>query len=147
MLRLQIIQLQKVFYLEKIKTINDTIVLEIFPRANDDNLLERLKSEISSYFLNLGYKIEFSNQFGSWKPKINDFSKDVYNACKEEFSDVSYTAIHAGLECGILLEKFTDEKMIVSIGPTIYNPHSIYEKCEIGSIYKIEKVVEKLIKG
>lgn len=131
--------------LSKIQTINDTIVLNIFPRANDNVLLERLKSEISSYFANLGYETKFSNQYGGWKPQINDFSKDVYEACKEEFENVSYAAIHAGLECGVLLEKFTDDKMIASIGPTIYNPHSIYEKCEIDSVFKIEKIVEKLI--
>jgi dipeptidase D len=132
--------------LSKIQTINDTIVLNIFPRADDDNLLERLKSEIASYFANLGFETRFSNQYSGWKPEINDFSKDVYNICKEEFENVSYAAIHAGLECGVLLEKFADKKMIASIGPTIYNPHSIHEKCEIGSVFKIEKIIDKLIK-
>jgi len=132
--------------LSKIQTINDTIVLNIFPRANDDILLNEIKKELSSFFANLDFDIEFSNQYNGWKPEINDFTKEVYEACKEEFGEVSYAAIHAGLECGVLLEKLGKDKLIASIGPNIYSPHSVNEKCEIDSIFKIEKIVKKVLK-
>ncbi len=131
--------------LSKIQTINDTIVLNIFPRANNDFLLERLKNEIISYFVTLGCEINISNQYGSWEPIISNFTKDVCRIYKEEFQDISYAAIHAGLECGVLLEKFIDKKYIASIGPNIYNPHSVYERCEISSVLKIEKIIKKLL--
>jgi len=132
--------------LSKIQTINDTIILNIFPRANDDVLLDNIEKEIFSYFANLNFEIEFSNRYSGWKPEINEFTKEVYEACKEEFGEVSYAAIHAGLECGVLLEKLGKDKLIASIGPNIYSPHSVNEKCEIDSIFKIEKIVEKVLK-
>ncbi len=132
--------------LSKIQTINDTIILNIFPRANDDVLLENIKKEISSYFTNLNFETEFSSQYSGWKPEINEFTKEVYKACKEVFDEVSYEAIHAGLECGVLLEKLGKNRLLASIGPNIYAPHSVHEKCEINSILNIEKIVEKLLK-
>ncbi len=130
--------------LGKIQTLDDTISMQIFPRADDDSSLENIKKEISSYFKNMRYDIEFFSQYGAWKPEINDFSKEVLRACKEEFKDASYSAIHAGLECGVLLEKLGKDKMIASIGPNIFYPHSTNESCEIESVKKVYNIVKKL---
>ena len=45
------------------------------------------------------------------------------------------TAIHAGLECGIIGSKYPKLDMI-SFGPTICYPHSPDEKVEIASVAK-----------
>ena len=45
------------------------------------------------------------------------------------------TAIHAGLECGIIGGKYPGLDMI-SFGPTIRYPHSPDEKVEIASVWK-----------
>jgi len=42
-------------------------------------------------------------------------------------------AIHAGLECGLFLEKFPGMDMI-SIGPTLKNVHSPTEKINIKTV-------------
>ena len=47
----------------------------------------------------------------------------------------SVTAIHAGLECGIIGGKYPNLDMI-SFGPTICYPHSPDEKVEIASVAK-----------
>lgn len=49
-------------------------------------------------------------------------------------------SIHAGLECGVFLEKYP---MIdcVSIGPTVLNPHSPEERLEIETVPRFYKVV------
>jgi len=53
-------------------------------------------------------------------------------------------AVHAGLECGIIGEKYPDLDMI-SIGPTIRYPHSPEEKVSLSSVEKFwELVVETL---
>ncbi len=132
--------------LSKIQTINDTIVLDIFPRANSNEELEELKDELESFFGLCGFKVEFSHQYPGWKPVVNEFSKEVLEVCREFDEGASFVAIHAGLECGVLLERLGDEKLIASIGPNIYNPHSASEKCEIDSVIKIEKIVQKLVR-
>jgi dipeptidase D len=45
-------------------------------------------------------------------------------------------AIHAGLECGLLLENYPDLD-IVSFGPNIRGAHSPDEKVQISSVQKI----------
>jgi dipeptidase D len=45
------------------------------------------------------------------------------------------TAIHAGLECGIIGSNYPNLDMI-SFGPTICYPHSPDEKVEIASVEK-----------
>ncbi len=47
--------------------------------------------------------------------------------------DVSVVAIHAGLECGIIGEKFPGMDMI-SFGPTIQHPHSPEERVSVPSV-------------
>ena len=58
-------------------------------------------------------------------------------------------AIHAGLECGLLLENYPDLD-IVSFGPDIEGAHSPDERVKISSVQKIWKlfgaVVEELAK-
>ncbi len=47
-------------------------------------------------------------------------------------------AVHAGLECGIIGEKFPGMDMI-SFGPTIEHPHSPEERVQVGSVEKFWK--------
>ena len=55
-------------------------------------------------------------------------------------------AIHAGLECGLFLEKYPKLDMI-SFGPTIRGAHSPDEKLSIESTYKFwDLLVEVLNK-
>lgn len=46
---------------------------------------------------------------------------------------IKVEAIHAGLECGELISKYPGLEA-VSIGPTVKNPHSDRELCEIDTV-------------
>ena len=54
-------------------------------------------------------------------------------------------AIHAGLECGILGERYEGLDMI-SFGPTIKHPHSPDEKVNIASVQKFWKFLLEILK-
>ncbi len=130
--------------LSKIQTLNDKIILQLFPRANENEFLKKIKIEIKAYFENLAYKVYFSHEYNAWKPEVNKFSKEVLEFCKNEFKNASFSAIHAGLECGILLDKLGDDVFIASIGPNIFYPHSVQEKCDIESVKRFSSIVEKI---
>ena len=53
-------------------------------------------------------------------------------------------AIHAGLECGVISEKYSGMQL-ASIGPTIRYPHSVREKVKIDSVEKTFDVLERII--
>ncbi|MCK4440757.1 MAG: aminoacyl-histidine dipeptidase, partial [Sulfurovaceae bacterium] len=62
----------------------------------------------------------------------------------EIFGHSEYKAIHAGLECGIISQKYPNMKLS-SIGPNIRYPHSKREKIEIESIFRTFRVVLNII--
>jgi dipeptidase D len=53
-------------------------------------------------------------------------------------------SIHAGLECGLFLEKFPELDMI-SFGPTLRGVHSPDEKIEIDSVGRFWKFLTELL--
>ena len=77
---------------------------------------------------------------------INDkFANDILEELKIYKPNARITAVHAGLECGVLLEKKAGLSAC-SIGPNIYSPHSTREHCEVASALFIEKVVRGIVK-
>ncbi len=73
--------------------------------------------------------------YPGWTPnlqsKILQICKDVYS--KKFQKEAGVGAVHAGLECGIIGEKFPGMDMI-SFGPTIEHPHSPEERVHVGSV-------------
>ena len=55
-------------------------------------------------------------------------------------------AIHAGLECGLFLEKYPGLDMI-SCGPTILGAHSPEERIQISTVEKWWKFLVELLKN
>ena len=107
-------------------------------RANSNEKLEEIKEYIKEK--TYGAKISFEDEYPAWKPEINEFTKLV-----QKITNTKIIAIHAGLECAVLKEKFPHIKM-TSYGPKIENPHSIRERVNIKSIQKVTKNVESIIK-
>ena len=78
---------------------------------------------------------EFSGDYPGWEYKavspLRDKMIRVYEECYGSSPEV--TAIHAGLECGILLEKKKDLDCI-SFGPDIYDIHTTKERMPVDSV-------------
>ena len=124
---------------------NNFLHMEFFARSMENEELERIKKETICFLNSFGFLVETKHQFPAWKPDINEFSKKVLEVSKKYFKNPKFKAIHAGLECGILKDKFKNIN-VVSIGPNIYFPHSTKERCEIESVFRVAKVVDELIK-
>ena len=56
------------------------------------------------------------------------------------------TTIHAGLECGYILEKIMNSEA-VSFGPNIYNIHTTEEKISISSIERTYNYLLEVLKN
>ena len=59
-------------------------------------------------------------------------------------SSAKASAIHAGLECGLFLEKFPGLDMI-SFGPTLRGVHAPGEKLELASLDKFTRHLEDVV--
>ncbi|MGD9546103.1 MAG: aminoacyl-histidine dipeptidase [Candidatus Krumholzibacteriia bacterium] len=84
--------------------------------------------------------------YPGWKPNLqSDLLATTRRQYAEVFgSEAELLAIHAGLECGLLTEKYPDLD-IVSFGPNIRGAHSPDEKVQISSVQKIWKLFASVI--
>ena len=65
---------------------------------------------------------------------------------KRLFNDAAYGAIHAGLECGIIKEKYP-KILMASIGPNILYPHSNREQVELASVERVYISLQNIVRG
>ena len=82
-----------------------------------------------------GATVTHSDGYPGWKPNMNSaILKLMIDSYRKLFGKVPQVkAIHAGLECGLILEKYQGIDMI-SFGPTIKGAHTPEERIEIETV-------------
>jgi dipeptidase D len=95
----------------------------------------------------LGAKITTANAYPGWKPNPNSpvLAKMVVMYEKMFGQKPVVEACHAGLECGIIGERYPGLDM-VSFGPNIFNAHSPDECASIASFQKFWKFFVEVLK-
>ena len=105
---------------------------EFFARSMSKDGLNRMEFEISELAKAVGFSVISKDRNPAWKPINDKFANDILEELKIYKPEARRTAVHAGLECGVLLEKKVGLSAC-SIGPNIYSPHSTREHCEVAS--------------
>ncbi len=118
--------------------------IETSARAMGAEDLEALTVETVKMFESFGFSVQVEDKYPAWKPDISTFTNQVSEAMKEVFGKTKMMAIHAGLECGVIAEKYPAMKF-ASIGPTIRYPHSTREEVELDSVERIYQVLLRVI--
>lgn len=82
-----------------------------------------------------GFEIEHSGNYPGWKPEPHSEVVEKLQAVhKKVFGEpAKLIAMHAGLECGVIGEKYPGMQM-ASFGPTIVGPHSPNERVQISTV-------------
>ena len=122
------------------------LTVETSARAMDGQKLEALSKESISFFESYGFDVQLEDKYPAWRPDISDFTNLVNEKMKDVFGTTKLMAIHAGLECGVIAQKYPTMKF-ASIGPTIRYPHSTREKVDIASVERTFQVVKQIIKS
>lgn len=93
-----------------------------------------------------GASVNQGNHYPAWEPDLNSqLLKQCQKVYKTLFKkDPRVETIHAGLECGVIGAKYPGMEMI-SIGPTIRNPHSPDESLFIPSVGKVMEFLKALL--
>jgi len=115
-------------------------------RSMEHELLQDLSNETVCLLEMFGFEVSTDGKYPPWKPEKSKFTGEVLDIYKEFVPNATLNAIHAGLECAIFKEKFP-QMDICSIGPNIYFPHSLRERCEISSTMKLFDIVKKVVKN
>jgi dipeptidase D len=116
-------------------------------RSSVASALTALHDMVRACGFQAGAEVHSGGGYPAWQPNPDSAllkrAKRVYQDLFGKEPEVK--AIHAGLECGIIGDKFPGMDMI-SFGPTIIGAHSPDEKVQISTVEKFWKFVEALIK-
>ncbi|HBM16486.1 MAG TPA: cytosol nonspecific dipeptidase [Lentisphaeria bacterium] len=130
-------------------TTSDTeIKIRLMQRSSVDSSRYLVSSMAEAIFrLANADDVVIDGAYTGWKPNVNSpLLKTCVEVHKEVLGiDPMVTAIHAGLECGLISAVYPDMDMI-SFGPTILDAHSINERVEIESVEKAYKYVCGILK-
>lgn len=93
-----------------------------------------------------GFEVEHSGSYPGWKPEPNsDVVRTLQAAHKKLFGEpAKLIAMHAGLECGVIGEKYPGMQLI-SFGPTIVDPHSPNERVQISTVESFWKFLRSIL--
>jgi len=103
---------------------------------------------VASVFLLANARIQHGEGYPGWQPNLNsEILKITKNSYNNLFNiEPKVLSIHAGLECGLIGEKYPDMDMI-SFGPTIKGVHSPDEKLNIESVKKFWDLLVEVLKS
>lgn len=109
-------------------------------RSEIESQRHNIAQMVASVFHLAGAEVQHSDSYPGWAPNPESPIKDVaVESYKRLFGkDLIVRSIHAGLECGLFLEKYPHWDMI-SIGPDIKGAHSPDERLHIESTQKFWK--------
>ncbi|MBQ8423373.1 MAG: aminoacyl-histidine dipeptidase [Coprobacter sp.] len=116
---------------------DNTIVVATSQRSSTESLKHDIAAQVEHLFAMAGAVPSHGDGYPGWKPNLKSEILDIAVKAHEELfgTKPAVKAIHAGLECGLFLEKNPGLDMI-SFGPTMRGVHSPDEKLHIPAVAK-----------
>lgn len=117
-------------------------------RSSVASEISDIRDMVSSALELGGAELFYNDGYPGWKPDVNS---EILGVFKKVFSDLygkepEIKAIHAGLECGIIKEKYPEMDMI-SFGPTMFGVHSPDERLKIDTVPKFWEQLLKVLEN
>ncbi len=120
--------------------------LQVSVRSNIDSAKYLLVNKIRTILESFGLDCRIGDGYPSWAP---DPDSQLANVCAQAYEHLTgkkpvVTAIHAGLECGVINSKCPGMDSI-SIGPNMYDVHSVNEHISISSTKRMYDFIKYLL--
>ena len=111
--------------LATVSTKADTVEIVTSQRSAIEGSKWAAARMVATVFRLAGFEVEHSGSYPGWKPEPkSDLVLKLQSVHEQMFGEpAKLIAMHAGLECGVIGEKYPGMQMI-SFGPTIVDPHS-----------------------
>jgi dipeptidase D len=127
---------------------NKTVEIVTSQRSSIESAKIDISNQVKSVFHLANASIKNSDSYPGWTPntqsEILEIAKKVYLTTFKINPKVK--AIHAGLECGLFLEKYPELDMI-SFGPTLKGVHSPDERMEIETVDKFWRFLVAILEN
>ncbi|MFA5834040.1 MAG: aminoacyl-histidine dipeptidase [Bacteroidota bacterium] len=131
-----------------IKTDKKQIEIITSQRSSVSSEISEALQSMASIFILGGAKAQHTEGYPGWKPNLNS---KILSVAKNSYKGLygvepHVKAIHAGLECGIIGEKYPGMDML-SYGPTLEGVHSPDEKIHIDTVEKFWTFTLEILKN
>lgn len=131
-----------------IRTEKKNVSLATSQRSSVASEILEIADSVSAVFSLGGAALQASDGYPGWKPNMDSpilkVARQTYRQLFGKDPDVK--AIHAGLECGIIGERYPGMDMI-SFGPTLEGVHSPDEKIYIDTVDRFWKYLLGILKN
>ncbi|WP_461206589.1 aminoacyl-histidine dipeptidase [Clostridium sp. DL1XJH146] len=117
-----------------VKTTDSILSFESAVRSSVKSLKDEITNRIEAISKMVGANQKLISAYPEWQYKEDSYIRDLFASTYKDMYgvDTKITAIHAGLECGLLKERIGDIDMI-SFGPNMYDVHTPQERLSISS--------------
>ena len=132
----------------KMKDTNQ-IVVTTSQRSSVESRKWDIANQVEALFTLAGAEVSHGDGYPGWAPNMDSQIMKIASEAYEELYGVkpAIKAIHAGLECGLFLEKYPHLDM-VSFGPTLQGVHSPSERMYIPAVERywgqLTRILEKV---
>lgn len=130
---------------------DNQILVTTSQRSSVESRKWDIANQVEALFTLAGAKVSHGDGYPGWAPNMNSTIMHIASEAYEELYGVkpAIKAIHAGLECGLFLEKYPHLDM-VSFGPTLRDVHSPSERMHIPAVERfwgqLTRTLEKVAK-
>jgi dipeptidase D len=134
--------------LATVRTGDKDVAIQLQARSSINSALADFRARIRAAGELAGASVDEDTPYPGWKPNLESKLLQVVKAEHKKLfgKEPEALAIHAGLECGIIGEKFPGMDMI-SFGPEIRHPHSPDEQINIPSVEKFWKLLAAVVRA
>jgi dipeptidase D len=124
----------------------DALEIVTSQRSSVESAKKDISDRMAALFKLMGATVTHSDGYPGWKP---DLSSEVLKVAEMAYQTLfkrapEIKAIHAGLECGLFLQKYPHLDMI-SVGPTIKGAHTPEERLRIDTVDKFWSFLLKVL--
>lgn len=131
-----------------IVTGDDYIKLTLSSRSSVESQLDHMQTILDSCAVLSGASVRHRNRYPGWAFRTGSRMQECYKETWKALygTEAKIIGIHAGLECGLFMEKVPGMD-IISIGPDIRDLHSPAETCTVSSFERLYVLVAEMLEA
>lgn len=131
-----------------LKIENDVLSFHFGLRSNKKSGLSALVEKLQAFFDSVNMENSTNGHYPPWEYKEDSELRELYKVVYKEYFGKApkVEAIHAGLECGVFADAI-DGIDCISIGPALYDVHTVNEKLSISSTENVFNILLKILEN
>jgi len=127
---------------------NEKLKMTLSSRSSVETELDHMQTILDSCAVLSGASVRHRNRYPGWAFRTGSRMQECYKETWKALygTEAKIIGIHAGLECGLFMEKVPGMD-IISIGPDIRDLHSPAETCTVSSFERLYVLVAEMLEA